>query len=129
MKFNVINFHNPPTTALRTGFVISTLGPSGGTIDSRSGVSVRVTTAATLYDGSIASIGSTIVQSKAEFRVSFVSPVPLSEGCLIDVVFPDDFQISGSDLTNVRGMNLFGSRRELSNTINSSTRTVTITNG
>ena len=69
------------------------------------------------------------VQTKAEFRVSFISPVPLSQGCIIDVVFPDDFTISRSDLTNVQGMNLFGSQRDLPITINSSTRTITISDG
>ena len=53
----------------------------------------------------------------------------MSQGCIIDVIFPSDFTISGSDLTNVQGMNLFGSQRDLPITINSSTRTVTISDG
>ena len=46
-------------------------------------------------------------------RLEFDSPVPLRTGCVIEVVFHDDFRLSASDLLFVEGFNLFGAWRRM----------------
>ena len=47
----------------------------------------------------------------------------------MEIKFPDDVEINGADLTNVRGLSLFGASRTLSGSINTQTNVYTILNG
>ena len=62
-------------------------------------------------------------------RVTFPSPVPLDSGCLIDIIFPSDLPITQTDLTNIRGVGLFGTSKTMTTVITTTTRTVTLSNG
>jgi hypothetical protein len=80
-----------------------------------------------------------VVQEKAEYKIEFKTPVPLSIGCVIDIKFPPEIQLNSADLTNVRGLSLFGASRTLNGTISkillsllisdTQTNTFTITDG
>jgi hypothetical protein len=128
ISFNVTNFLNPITTATFSGFTVTTLDSSNGSIDTAS-ATLKVATSADVYGTSITSKDTTIVQELAELRIQFYVPVPLNSGCIIDVTFPSDFVLSGADLTNVQGFGLFGGSRALTGSVNVGNNTYTITDG
>lgn len=130
ISFSVTNFRNPITTQTFSGFTITTTDSSDGIIDSAS-ATMRITTAATVYETSFAAKTSstTEVQEKAVFRLQFKIPVPVNSGCIIDITFPSDFSLSGADLTTVQGFGLFGGARTLTGSLNVGNNTYTITDG
>ena len=62
-------------------------------------------------------------------RLEFDNPVPLEVGCVVDVVFPDDFELSGSDLSFVEGMNLFEAKRVMTGVLDTARNSYTISDG
>ena len=58
-------------------------------------------------------MGTTEVQELAVLRLEFDSPVPLKAGCVIEIVFPDDFELTSTDLQYVDGLNLFEAKRKM----------------
>lgn len=128
ISFRVTQFKNPISTSTYSGFSAHTTDSSDGAIDSRS-TTLRVTTPAVVYSTSIASKDTTIVQEKAVLRLQFKVPVPLNSGCIMDVTFPADFPLSGTDLTTVIGFGLFGGSRTLTGSLNVGNNTYTITDG
>ena len=128
ISFSVDNFYNPISTATYSGFTVETTDSSDGSIDSGSST-LRVTTSAAVYNTTLQANDTTIVQELAVFRVQFFVPVPLDSGCIIDVTYPSDFTLSGSNLTTVQGIGLFGGSRTLTGSVNSGNNTYTITDG
>jgi len=130
ISFSVTNFKNPITTSVFSGFTITTTDSSDGTIDTGS-AQMQIGTASTVYSTTfgVGSGSTTIVQEKAVFRLQFRVPVPLNSGCIMEVTFPSDFTLSGADLTNVRGLGLFGGARVLTGSLNVGNNTYTITDG
>ena len=62
-------------------------------------------------------------------RLEFDTPVPLNEGCVIEILFPGEFQLSGADLSLVEGMNLFEAKRPLTGVLDSPRNSYTIKDG
>ena len=63
-------------------------------------------------------------------RLEFDSVVPLETGCVVDIVFPDDFELSTSDSSFfVEGMNLFEAKRVMSGALDPTRNSFTITDG
>lgn len=70
-------------------------------------------TPATITGGNLQTVNTNEIQELSEFRIEFKTPVPLAINCVIEIKFPSDLKISGSTLTSVRGVSLFGVSRDL----------------
>jgi len=70
-----------------------------------------------------------IVQEKASLRISLSLPVPLATGCIFDIVFPSDFELSKNLDVVVTGMGLFGAAWTLTSIVSTAVNTITISNG
>lgn len=128
IRFSCSGFRNPISTATKTGFTVATYSGDGGMVDSTT-TTVKVSSPATIVSGTISSLESKIVQTLTVMRVTFPSPVPLDQGCIVDIQFPASLPITVTDLSNVRGVGLFGTSRTMTTSINVNSRIVTITNG
>ena len=128
VSFSITNFLNPISTSTYSGYTVSTADSNDGLINTGT-TTIRVTDSAAVYDTTMESNDTTTVQELAVFRIQFFVPVPLNTGCILDVVFPDDFQLSASNLTNVQGIGLFGGSRALTGSVNTGNNTYTISNG
>ena len=110
--FSTTGFRNPISTALKDGFTVRTKAGDGGDVDTIS-ASVQVTTAADITSGTISSIDTRIVQTLTTMRLVFPSPVPLDAGCIFNITFPIDLQLTTTNPTQVRGVGLFGPSKNL----------------
>jgi hypothetical protein len=128
IRFSCFGIRNPISTAIKTGFTITTLSVDGGNVDSATST-YQVSSAASIVSGTVASLTTRIVQELTVIRLIFPSPVPLDQGCIILIQFPSSLQISQTDLISIRGVGLFGTSRILTNTITTANNTVTITDG
>ena len=126
--FEVSGFRNPISTAEKDGFSIQTLAGDSGTVDTGTS-SVQVSTAASITSGTISSIDTRTIQTFTSMRLVFPSPVPLDAGCIFYIQFPDDLELTNTNLTTLRGVGLFGPAKSLDYSLDTSTNTVTITNG
>jgi len=97
-------------------------------IDS-STATLRVTSQASIANGIFYSWETTEVQEKSLFRLEFDSALPLNTGCIIEILFPTDLVLTNSELTLVEGMGLFGAKRAMTYSIDTSKNSVTITDG
>ena len=126
--FSTTGFRNPISTALKDGFTVRTKAGDGGDVDTIS-ASVQVTTAADITTGTISSIDTRIVQNFTTMRLVFPSPVPLDAGCLFYITFPTDLELTTTNLTQVRGVGLFGPSKNLTFSINTTNNQLTFTDG
>jgi hypothetical protein len=55
----------------------------------------------------------TLVQDLTQFRIEFLVPVPLSAGCIIEIMFPSQISL-GADLTEVQAFGMPNAQRRLS---------------
>ena len=55
---------------------------------------------------------STLVQELTQYRVEFLIPVPLSAGCIIEIMFPQQIQL-GAELTSVVAFGMPNAQRTL----------------
>ena len=125
--FNVTSIRNPISTAAKTGISLTTLSSDGGSIDSGS-LSLQVSTAATISSGTAVADGSNTVSELATIDLTFSIPVPLDIGCIIQITFPSDMQITTTDLTEVNGLGLFGSKTPIPLNIDTANNIFTVNN-
>lgn len=97
-------------------------------VDSTS-ATLQVTSPASIASGTLSSLETKTVQTLTVMRLTFPSPVPLDQGCIIYITFPASLPITTTDLTSTRGVGLFGTSRTMTTSINTGTRQLTITNG
>ena len=55
--------------------------------------------------------------------------MPLREGCVIEIVFPDDFELTSTDLQYVEGLNLFNAKRVMTGLLDTGLNSYTIQDG
>lgn len=127
--FQLTNFLNPLSTATYTGFTITTYDSVGGTIDSDSTANIWVTTSASIPNGTLTSLNTTLVQQITTLQLVFYSPLPLNAGCIIDIIFPSDFALNNANLTSIVGMNLFGASGYMQYKLDTTNNIITITDG
>ncbi|CDW73754.1 UNKNOWN [Stylonychia lemnae] len=126
ISFKLGNFRNPLTTQVVSGFVISTGDASTGLIDSATqtlqmSIVGSITTASVKPD-------LTTVQELTRYRVEFFPPVPLSQGCILEIVFPSQITLDQSQLTLVQAFGLPSTQRTISGTIDKTLNSYLITN-
>jgi hypothetical protein len=101
VSFSVSKFHNPISTAVYTGFELTTYDSVGGTIDTDKDVILRISKSVSIPNGVLKSRDKTEVSERAVLRLEFDNPVPLNIGCVIEIIFPSEFVLSGADLVSV----------------------------
>lgn len=67
------------------------------------------------------------VQEKAQYRLEFLVPIPLSAGCIIQVKFPSQITLT-QDLTSVTAFGLPNAQRTLTGNIDYTTNSYIISN-
>ena len=123
--FTVTSIRNPISTAAKTGISLTTLSSDGGSIDSGS-LSLTVSTAATISSGTAVADGNNTVSELATIDLTFSIPVPLDIGCVINITFPSEMQLSTTNLKQVTGFGLFGSATNLSLEIDTANNIFTV---
>ena len=126
--FSTTGFRNPISTAVKDGFTIRTIASDGGTVDTLD-TSLQVTRPADITSGTISSIDTRVVQTFTTMRLVFPSPVPLDAGCIFHITFPSDLALSTTNLTQIKGVGLFGPSKNLTFSINTTSRQISFTNG
>ena len=88
ISFIIVGVNNPVSITPAGGILVSTLDSNLGVIDQ--GTGTLQATKPGLITGTVAKPDTTLVQSAATYRLEFVVPVPLSAGCIIQIVFPPE---------------------------------------
>ena len=99
-SFIIKNVRNPVSTSPVTNIQVYTTDDTikRGTIDWAQG-SLSVSTFGKIVTSAVKP-ESTLVQELTQFRVEFLIPVPLSAGCIIEIMFPSQISL-GAELTEV----------------------------
>lgn len=66
-----------------------------------------MTTPATITSVTVAA-DVTDVQEYSVYQFDFSVPVPLDQGCIVEVVFPTEVTLDGAKLSAVDGLGFFG---------------------
>ena len=112
LSFMIKDVRNPVSAIPVTNIEVFTVDDSTkeGVIDWASGT-LTVTTPARIVTSAVKP-DSTLVQDLTTYRVEFLVPVPLSAGCIIEIIFPSQIQL-GAELTQVVAFGMPNAQRTL----------------
>eukprot|EP00347_Sterkiella_histriomuscorum_P022324 403330882 len=128
MSFKIKNFRNPIITQQISGFVVSTGDSSSlnGLID-QAALTLQMSTVGQIGASNV-KINLSTVQELTQYRVEFLVPVPLSQGCILEIQFPSQITLDSSQITLVQAFGLPSTQRTLSGVIDRNKNSYTVAN-
>ena len=130
ISFDIEGIKNPMSTAPLEGITITVIAPDGGDVDEAE-AALEVSTPAEVQDVSFISFtpegaidgSEKVVQEPNVLRVQFTAPLPMNEGCIIQIIFPP--QIGLGDFDEVFGLGMFGQKRNMTESLAGQSFTIT----
>ena len=117
-----------PITFTGAQVSLATLAATGGTLDT--GTCLLTALRPTAITSASVSADNSTVQELATYSVTFASPLPLSAGAIVTIVFPpSDYILDLTLLTSVQGFGIFGALTDLPFTVDNSQMSIKIEGG